>query len=81
MNNAMKENVQEMIHFNDILDSQSISKKMSFIDKLLNDHYSSFKLDYMYNYMDFFSNKYHVRRKISEELQRKISINVRTNDY
>lgn len=47
---------------------------MQFIDKLLDDHYSSFKLDYMYNYLDFFSNKYKVRRTISEELQRKVSI-------
>jgi hypothetical protein len=28
----------------------------------------------MYNYLDFFSNKYRVRRKIAEEMKRKVSI-------
>jgi hypothetical protein len=28
----------------------------------------------MYNYLDFFSNKYKIRRKITEEMKRKVSI-------
>jgi hypothetical protein len=64
------------LEYNDTLENTAISSKMPLIEKLLDDHYSSFKLDYMYNYLDFFSNKYKVRRKISEELQRKISIDV-----
>ena len=28
----------------------------------------------MYNYLDFFSNKYRVRRKIAEELKKKVSL-------
>jgi hypothetical protein len=49
-------------------------RNFSFIESIVNDHYKSYKLDYMYNYLDFFSNKYRVRRKITEEMKRKVSI-------
>ncbi len=47
---------------------------MSFIDVFLDNHYKSFKLDFMYNYLDFFSNKYRVRRRIAEELKNKVDL-------
>lgn len=31
----------------------------------------------MYNYLDFFSNKYKIRKKIAEEMKRKVSLKVR----
>jgi hypothetical protein len=48
--------------------------QMKFIQNFVNDHYKTFKLDFMYNYMDFFSNKYKVRRRVAEELKRKVSL-------
>ena len=47
---------------------------LNFMEDHVNNHYKSFKLDFMYNYLDFFSNKYQVRRKIGEEMKRKISL-------
>ena len=47
---------------------------MKFIESFVNDHYRSFKLDFMYNYLDFFSNKYKVRRRIAEELKGRVSL-------
>jgi hypothetical protein len=64
------------IKFDDAKSIPSV-KKINFLDKLIDDHYKSFKLDFMYNYMDFFSNKYRVRKRISEELKRKVSIPVK----
>jgi len=59
----------EQISFNDTKDAN-----MNFIKKFVDDHYKNFKLDFMYNYMDFFSNKYKVRRRIAEEMKRKVSL-------
>jgi hypothetical protein len=59
----------EQISFADRNDSN-----MNFINRFVNDHYKNFKLDFMYNYMDFFSNKYKVRRRIAEEMKRKVSL-------
>lgn len=33
----------------------------------------------MYNYMDFFSNKYKIRKRISDEMKRKVSMTVIKN--
>jgi hypothetical protein len=46
----------------------------SFMQKFLEDHYKSFKLDFMYNYLDYFSNKYKVRRRIAQELKNKVNL-------
>lgn len=46
------------------------------MEKLVDDHYKSFKVDYMYSYLDYFSNKHRVRRRIGEEMKRKVSIPV-----
>jgi hypothetical protein len=59
----------EQISFNDTKDAN-----MNFIKRFVDDHYKNFKLDFMYNYMDFFSNKYKVRRRIAEEMKRKVSL-------
>jgi hypothetical protein len=44
------------------------------MQKFLEDHYKSFKLDFMYNYLDYFSNKYKVRRRIAQELKNKVNL-------
>ena len=65
-----------MLAYNDIDLNQPISKDIEFVDKFLNNHYSSFKLDYMYNYLDFFSNKYRIRKKIVEEMKSRVGMQV-----
>jgi hypothetical protein len=46
----------------------------TFMQTFLDQHYKSFKLDFMYNYLDYFSNKYRVRRRIAYELKNKVDL-------
>lgn len=73
--NAYQEKIKEIDEFNQAELAKPASTGMEFIEKFLDDHYKSYKADYMYNYFDFFSNKYKVRRRIAEELKNRVSIN------
>jgi len=49
---------------------------MNLVDSIVDKHYKSYKLDYMYNYLDFFSNKYKIRRTIAKEMKERSSLDV-----
>jgi hypothetical protein len=66
---------------NEVFKGSRINEKMSLIETIVDKHYKSFKLDFMYNYMDFFSNKYKIRRKIAEEMKSRVEINVKNLIY
>jgi hypothetical protein len=63
-------------YLNEVFPSSKLNDKMNLIDTIVDKHYKSFKLDYMYNYMDFFSNKYRIRRKIAEEMKDRVGLKV-----
>ena len=44
------------------------------IRSIVNNYYKEYKIDFMYNYMDFFSNKYQVRRKLMETSANRLSL-------
>lgn len=44
------------------------------IRSIVKNYYKEYKLDFMYNYMDYFSNKYEIRNKVSELSANKVSL-------
>lgn len=66
----------EDAYFNEVFPGSRIDDKMDLIETIVDKHYKSFKLEYMYNYMDFFSNKYRIRRKIAEEMRNRVELSV-----
>lgn len=63
-------------YMNEIFKGSRLNEKMNLIETIVDKHYKSFKLDFMYNYLDFFSNKYKIRRKIAEEMKNRVDIKV-----
>ena len=59
---------------------KSKTKKMNkggqfeFLDSLIEAHYQESKLEYMYQFNDYFSDKYKIRQKITEEIGKKVSL-------
>lgn len=66
-------------YMNEVFRGNKLNDKMSLIETIMDKHYKSFKLDYMYNYLDFFSNKYKIRRKIVEEMKNRVGLQVKSN--
>lgn len=73
-NKANSEEIKEDTAVNEILFGYLPTMKFDWIHKAVDDHFKSFKLDYMYNYLDFYSNKYKVRKAIANDLKRKVSV-------
>ncbi len=63
-------------YMNEVFRGSKLNEKMDLIETIVDKHYKSFKLDYMYNYLDFFSNKYRIRRKIAEEMNNRVGLQV-----
>ena len=74
MDNRDEDSESSEAHIKSMIEEIKNSKDFSYISKAIDDHYKSYKIEYMYNYLDYFSNKYKIRRKITEEMKRKISI-------
>ena len=64
-------------YMNEIFRGSKLNEKMNLIETIVDKHNKSFKLDYMYNYLDFFSNKYKIRRKIAEEMKNRVGLKVK----
>lgn len=63
-------------YLNEVFRGNNAQDKITLVESIVDKHYKSFKLDYMYNYLDFFSNKYKIRRKIAEEMKNKVTLTV-----
>jgi hypothetical protein len=63
-------------YMNEVFQGSKLNEKMDLIETIVDKHYKSFKLDYMYNYLDFFSNKYRIRKKIVEEMKSRVGMQV-----
>ena len=73
MDNRDEDSESSEAHIKSMIEEIKNSKDFSYISKAIDDHYKSYKIEYMYNYLDYSSNKYKIRRKITEEMKRKMT--------
>lgn len=68
INNQVFPSRLEIKTYNDFTQYQPLIKGV------LNNYYKDYKLNFMYNYMDYFTNKYQVRRKLKEHTANRVSL-------
>jgi hypothetical protein len=64
------------VYINEVFPGIKLKDKFNLVESIVEKHYKSFKLDYMYNYLDIFSNKYKIRRRIAKEMKERTSLEV-----